>query len=46
MPHKTAKNQPDEEHYHCNSLSPPLADIVLFELSVTGFPSKFLNRVY
>ena len=30
----------------CNSLSPPLADIVLFGLSVSGFPSKFLKRVY
>ena len=30
----------------CNSPRPPLADIVLFELSLSGFPSRFLKRVY
>ncbi|KAG7016972.1 hypothetical protein SDJN02_22083, partial [Cucurbita argyrosperma subsp. argyrosperma] len=30
----------------CNSPSPPLADIVLFGLSLLGFSSKILKRVY
>ena len=30
----------------CNSLSPPLADIILFGLSLPGFLSRFLKHVY
>ena len=30
----------------CNDLSPPLADIVLFSLSFSGFLSKFLKCLY
>ena len=30
----------------CNSPSPPLADIVLFGLSPSGFSSRFLKHVY
>jgi len=29
----------------CNGQSPPLANIVLFRLFLSGFPSKFLKRV-
>ena len=29
----------------CNSLSPPLVDIVLFELSLSSFPSRFKARL-
>ena len=28
-------------HTICNSLSPPLADVVLFGLSLSGYPSRF-----
>ena len=30
---------------YCNDLDPPLADIVLFGLSLSGFPSKLLKHV-
>ena len=29
----------------CNDPSPPLADIVLYGLSLSGFPSRFLKRI-
>ena len=32
-------------HQLCNSPSPLLVDILFFELSLSGFPSKFLKRV-
>ena len=30
---------------NCNSLSPPLTDIILFVVSLSGFPSRFLEHV-
>ena len=32
--------------HSCNGPSSPLVDIVLFRLSLPGFPSRFLKRVY
>ena len=41
MAHVLSTNQ----HIMCNGPSPPLADIVFFGLSHSGFPSRFLKRV-